>query len=143
MPPAEGIRKLGFHRWHERQLIESHVYLVTGFLSLIMVLACFEGFSFRAPGLKPFLLLAVMLGGAVLCVVSLRLYLSKLARAMELGEQAACGRCGSNGRLQVMGSTFAPAKPGEDEEADACAGSIDVECRKCGYRWTMGVRKAF
>jgi hypothetical protein len=36
---ALGIRKLGFERWFERQLIESHVYFVTSFLCLILVLA--------------------------------------------------------------------------------------------------------
>ena len=76
MTAADGIRKLGFRRWYERQLIESHVYLVTGFLSMIMVFACFEDFSLRAPGIKPFLMLALIMGGAVLCAVSLWRYLS-------------------------------------------------------------------
>jgi hypothetical protein len=60
MTPADGIRKLGFRRWHERQLIESHLYLVTGFLSMILMLACFETFSFRAPGVEPILTLGLM-----------------------------------------------------------------------------------
>lgn len=30
MEPAESIVRLGFSRWYERQLIESHAYLVTG-----------------------------------------------------------------------------------------------------------------
>ena len=38
MTPADGIRRLGFHRWYERQLIESHVYLVTGLLSRLATL---------------------------------------------------------------------------------------------------------
>ena len=57
--PADAIRKLGFKKWYERQLIESHVYLVTCFLCLILVVAVLEGFSFRAPGLQPLVTLAL------------------------------------------------------------------------------------
>jgi len=42
---AEGIRKTGFRRWYERQLIESHLYFVTAVLSLIVVGAGLEGFT--------------------------------------------------------------------------------------------------
>ena len=135
MTPADGIRRLGFHRWYERQLIESHVYLVTGLLSLVMVLACVEGFSFREPGVKPFLTLALMMGGLVLCWASVRRYLSLLTRANHLGEQSACSRCGSNGRLRVTGSSLVSGEPGEMDGE----GTIDVECRRCSYRWTMGL----
>ena len=37
MSPADGIRQLGFRRWYERQLIESHAYFLTCFLCMIMV----------------------------------------------------------------------------------------------------------
>ena len=37
MSPADGIRKLGFRRWYERQLIESHAYFLTCFLCMIKV----------------------------------------------------------------------------------------------------------
>lgn len=133
MTPADGIRRLGFHRWYERQLIESHVYLVTGLLSLVMVLACVEGFSFREPGLKPFLTLALMMGGLVLCGASVHRYLSMLTRANHLAEQSACGGCGSNGRLRVTGSRVVSGTSGEAEDE----GTIEVECRRCGHRWTM------
>ena len=39
---GEEIGRRGFRRWYERQLIESHAYLVTAFLSLILLLAGFE-----------------------------------------------------------------------------------------------------
>jgi hypothetical protein len=60
---ADNIRKRGFKKWYERQLIESHAYLVTCFLCMILVAALLEELSFRAPGLKPFLMLAVIAGG--------------------------------------------------------------------------------
>jgi len=129
MTCADGIRKYGFRRWYERQLIEGHVYLVTGLLSLIMVFACLEEFNFRAPGLKPLLMLAFMIGGAILCVASLRRYLFVLARTQQLAEQSICGRCGTYGRLQVNESTSSDREAGIE--------SLRVQCRQCGYEWTM------
>ena len=63
MNRAEGIRKLGFRRWYERQLIEGHAYLVTCFLCVIMIAACAEVFSFRAAGWEPLIMLALMMAG--------------------------------------------------------------------------------
>jgi hypothetical protein len=48
MELAEGIKKVGFRRWYERQLIESHAYLITGLLSSILVLGSIESLSSRA-----------------------------------------------------------------------------------------------
>jgi hypothetical protein len=49
MTSAEGISKHGFRGWYERQLIEGHVYFVTWFLSLILVVACPELIDWRQP----------------------------------------------------------------------------------------------
>ena len=59
----EGIRRLGFRRWYERQLIESHLFLVSGLLCLIAVMASLEDFSLQRPGwaLADILLLWVMI----------------------------------------------------------------------------------
>jgi hypothetical protein len=40
---ADDIRKLGFRRWYERQLLESHACLVTCFLCTILLAVCLEG----------------------------------------------------------------------------------------------------
>ena len=68
MELAEDISKIGFRRWYERQLIESHLFLVSCFLCLVMVLACLEGFSFRSPWLEFLLRLAAMIAGGVVCL---------------------------------------------------------------------------
>ena len=36
MDIVEGVRKLGFRKWYERQLIEAHAWLVTGFLAWLL-----------------------------------------------------------------------------------------------------------
>jgi len=35
--PADTIARIGFRRWHERQLLECHAWLVTGILCVLAV----------------------------------------------------------------------------------------------------------
>jgi len=63
LEPAAAIRKLGFKRWFERELIESHVYLVTCFLCLVLVVALFEQLGARTGGFERALMYAAMLAG--------------------------------------------------------------------------------
>jgi DNA-directed RNA polymerase subunit RPC12/RpoP len=102
-------------------------------MSMIMVLACSEGFNFRALGGKSLLMLLAILGGIVLCVVSLRLYLFILFRAEHLAEQSACGGCGSYGLLRITS-----AASGVEAEEE----TLGVQCRKCGHRWTIGLGRS-
>jgi hypothetical protein len=136
MTSADGIRKLGFRRWYERQLIESHAWLVTGLLSLILAIACFEEFSVRGPVVKALLMVAVIAGAGVLCLAAFRRYQFMLVRAERLAEQSTCGECGVYGRLRLIASRLAAAVPDVDgREPDE---ELTVECRKCGHQWTMG-----
>ena len=50
MELADDIRKRGFKKWYERQLIESHAYLVTCFLCMILVTALMEQSASARPG---------------------------------------------------------------------------------------------
>jgi hypothetical protein len=129
MKLAEGIRKIGFRRWYERQLIESHLYLVSCLLCLVMVMACLEGFSFRAPGLEPYLRLAAMVGGAALCMWALARYKAILDVAELAAERSVCEKCATYGILEVTG-----ARAGE---ADMVLTPTSVRCRKCGHEWTI------
>ena len=43
MKLAEGIRKHGFRKWYERELLQSHAHLVLTFLCAIGLFAAFEG----------------------------------------------------------------------------------------------------
>jgi hypothetical protein len=133
MELAEGIRKFGFRRWYERQLIESHIYLVTCFLCLVAVLACFEGFSLRAPGWETLMRFAAMAGGAGVCVWALRRYLALLDFAVRAAERSVCGRCETYGNLEVTG-----ARAGANDADPALRNALTgVRCRKCGNEWTI------
>jgi hypothetical protein len=133
MELAEGIRRLGFRRWYERQLIESHLYLVSCFLCLVVVLACFEGFSLRVPGSETILRLAGMLAGGALCVWTLRRYLAMLKFAVHAAERSICGSCETYGMLEVTGA-HAGISSADPTLHNALTG---VRCRKCGHEWII------
>ncbi|MBI3042361.1 MAG: hypothetical protein HYY78_06005 [Betaproteobacteria bacterium] len=133
MELAEGIRKIGFHRWYERQLTESHVYLVTSFLCLILVLACLEGFSFRTSGLEPLLRLGAMFAGGVVGIASLTRYTRMLGVAWRAAEHSICRKCSAYGALEVTSLRTGVSDPGSRPASPP----VGVRCRKCGHEWTI------
>ena len=140
MSRAEGIRKFGFRRWYERQLIEGHAYLVTCFLCMILIAACVEGFSLRAPGWQPLIMLALMLAGGFVCIASWRRYYVVLVRAEHTGEQSTCCECNTYGRFQVLEP--APANGRSfirhlARSADQTDPRLKVCCRQCGHEWMI------
>jgi len=133
--PADAIRKLGFKKWYERQLIESHAYLVTCFLCLILVVALLEDFSFRAPGLKPLATLALIGAGGMIGLFSLRRYGAIMGEAERLSGRSTCEGCGAYAKFEVVatGGSDGPSQIGDG----APATWLRVRCRKCGHDWTM------
>lgn len=129
MSVAGGIRKLGFRRWYERQLIEGHVYFVTGFLSGVMIMAGLEQLSVRGPPGQFQEMLALTVGGFFLAVWSLRRYHRILDRAEWHGEQSTCPQCKTYGALEVVESG--------GERADDTGEWLKVRCRRCDHRWHM------
>jgi hypothetical protein len=123
---AEGIRKTGFRRWYERQLIESHLYFVTAVLSLIVVGAGLEGFTADIQAWGRMLMLMLVAGGGVVSVWAFGRYQFMLARAVRAAERSTCSQCASYGVLEVVrhaGSETAPW--------------LRVRCRKCGHEWRI------
>ncbi len=134
MPVADHIRKLGFRRWHERQLIEAHASLVTAFLGVIMVAVCMDQFHWREAGIKPLIMLAVMAAGIALCFKTVAFYFKALFRAEHFAAQAVCGGCGVYGVIEVRTSSVLALQ----ELPDAASGDwLKVRCKKCGHDWTM------
>jgi hypothetical protein len=131
--PAEGIDKLGFRRWYERELIEGHVYLVTCVLCLILVAACLEQLDWRGPGTALLLPLAGLIFGGVLCLRSLRRYGFLLARAEHFGAQSNCARCATYGLLKITatGDAATSGSPAAD------TAWLRVQCKKCGHEWRI------
>lgn len=122
------IRKLGFRRWHERQLIEAHAWLVTSFLALILAMALFENHDQTAQlGQR----LPMLFGAVFSCLgawSAYRRYFMTLQRAELLGEGATCPKCGAYGKLDVD-------EVGENDAGDVTR--ISACCRKCARHWQI------
>lgn len=137
MELSEGIRKIGFRRWYERQLIESHLFLISGFLCLITVIACLEGFSLRTPWWETLLRLSAMVGGGAICMWTVRCYLTMLDFAEYAAERSVCEKCAAYRGLELSGAIASRTETrGEDEEG--ALPPLGVRCRKCGHEWTIG-----
>jgi ribosomal protein L40E len=130
--PADDIRKRGFKKWYERQLIESHAYLVTCFLCMILVAAMLEELNFRAPGVKLALSLAWIAAGGAIGLFSWLRYRSLMVAAEKLGDRSVCEQCHAYAKFDIVESGGSRATP---------EGALDpwlkVRCRKCGHGWTM------
>ena len=81
--PARSIGKLGFRKWYERRLIESHAWLITCFLCALGIAASLEGLSFRRPDAL-FTLLFVFVAGLV-CWHALKRYRVIMQEITALG----------------------------------------------------------
>jgi hypothetical protein len=133
---ADDIRRLGFRRWYERQLLESHAYLVTAFLALILLLAGIESMEFarRSP---PFYV--ALLGGAaaagVLTYVGWRRFNVLLARAELFAEGASCPRCQTWGKFDVLAEEQAAD---DDPPESGRPHWLRVKCQQCGRDWRIG-----
>lgn len=130
MTPADGIRKLGFRRWYERQLIECHAYFVTCFLCMLLVACMMEGFSLRGEGLRSLVILATLFGSVLVGVAAYTRYMKVLDRAERIAEHSTCSSCSTYGRLMILHAG------GNHDSADE-SGWMRVQCRKCGHQWTI------
>jgi hypothetical protein len=132
MELSQGIRKIGFRRWYERQLIESHLYLISGVLALFMAIACLEDFGIRKPAWETLLRLAAMAAGTGACLWTFRRYLQMLAVAEHAAERSVCEKCKTYRGLELT----ARAAPAVEAEEGVLA-PVGVRCRKCGHEWTI------
>ncbi|MDQ2962640.1 MAG: hypothetical protein M3R31_05695 [Pseudomonadota bacterium] len=129
MPLDVAIRKQGFRRWYERQLFESHAYLVTGLLALIMTAIALEVIEFRQSAAGLLLLLIVAASGGTLCLFAWGRFHRLLARAEHVAGQARCPRCDVYGKFGIVSVRDSL------EAVDGCA--LQVRCVKCDHEWTI------
>ena len=138
MDPAASIRKLGFRRWYERQLIVCHAALVTCLLCGLTFAAMIEQVSFTRIGWRPLVDLFIMAGAGALGWYAWRRYITVLQRAEHYGEYSNCPACDCYGRFDIEAS-------GLDTYPDAAAQAVAplesawmrVRCRKCANVWRM------
>lgn len=120
---SDGIRRVGFRKWYERELLSSHAHLVLALLSMIGMVASIEAFSEASLAEKMMDGMFVIVCAAI-GLWSLRRYLYLMMRAEGVAHQASCGDCGSYGRFKVVGPDIHP-------------GETQVCCNKCAHQWTI------
>ncbi len=124
MKLAEGLRKHGFRKWYERQLLQSHAHMVLTFLCAIGIFAAMEAASqFHSLGDQFTNGMAVLLCTGI-GLWALRRYLFLLTHAEAVAHQADCPQCGTYGRLTLV-------------RCDAAGEEVDVCCRKCSHQWRI------
>ncbi len=118
---ADGVRRVGFRKWYERELLSSHAHLVLLVLSTVGLLGSFEAMRGASAGELVldvvFVLLCVAIG-----LWALRRYLFLLTRAEGVANQASCGGCGEYGRFKVVGGGL--------DAPEVC-------CNKCKHQWVI------
>jgi hypothetical protein len=126
MKAVKSIRRLGFRKWYERELLQSHLHLVLLLLSTLALVGAAEVISERPAAGTQLAMVACFVVSALIAVWSLRRYLFLLNHAEYVADQAVCAQCDSYGKWDVTGEQPAVARMG-------------VCCRKCGNRWEIGL----
>ncbi len=127
--PAQGIARLGFRTWYERQLIESHVYFITGFLCAVLIMALMEDLNLRRPEPLSLTSLAMIMVALLIGALAIHRYLRMLGRAEMLAEQCVCPGCAIYGLIRVLEAGVV--------EADEHPQWIRVSCKKCDRQWRI------
>ena len=124
MELAEGIRRHGFRKWYERELLRSHAHLaavIVCTLGLMMALEASSRFRSLTDQLVDFAAAGLCAGAGLW---ALRRYLYLLMRAETIANQADCPRCKAYGRLDLTG----PARN---------TAAVTVRCRGCAQEWDI------
>lgn len=122
MNAVKSIRRLGFRKWYERELLQSHANLVLLLLASLGLLGAAEAYSRSAPLLDQLQVVAAALVSAAIGVLSLRRYLYLLNHAEFVANQADCAHCGTYARWNLLD------EPGDGQR-------IRVRCRQCSHEW--------
>ena len=123
---SDGIRRHGFRKWYERELLQSHAHLALTFLCAVGLFAAVEAaMHFTAWTDRAIDALAILISGAI-GVWALRRYLYLLMHAEHVANQADCPQCGTYARFSLVEGT--PATTGL---------SVTVCCRQCAHQWSI------
>lgn len=125
MAVPDDIRRRGFRKWYERELLRGHSHLVLLLLCAVAALGAVEAFG--QAGSEKLLMAASLLVAAGLGAWAMRRYLYFLLRAEAIANQATCPACKAYARFAVE-----PSAAGGDP-----TDSLSVCCRRCGHRWQI------
>jgi len=116
--PARSIEKLGFKRWYERQLLESHAWLVSCILCALAVCAVLELVGLRVSSAAGVVTLFFVYVAGVVGWHSLKRYRAIMGEAERLSEQSTCKCCQTYAAFDLIAEH-----------------PLSARCRKCGNEW--------
>jgi hypothetical protein len=137
MDIVEGVRKLGFRKWHERQLIEAHAWLITGFLALILAFTLLVLRNDLTGAGQRLLMLAVAVAAAAGCILAWLRYHRMLEATVLAADLAVCPHCGTYGRLSVVRSIDQSEAAVAQQPILADLPHLQVRCRQCAGEWRL------
>lgn len=120
---SRSLRRHGFRKWYERELLSGHAHMVLALLAVIGLMASIEAFD-GADMAGKLLDVSLVIVSAAIGLWALRRYLFLLMHAEEVANQAHCSQCQAYGRLEPTGEVQ------ED-------GLTSVRCRGCGHHWSI------
>ena len=124
MTAAKTIRRLGFRKWYERELLHSHANLVLLLLATVGLLSSAEVYSASLPLREQIEVLVGAAASALIGLLALRRYLYLLNHAEYVADQAICRQCDTYARWELL-------------EERAAGAQLRVGCRHCGHRWEI------
>lgn len=119
MEPADGIARLGFRKWYERQLIEGHLWLVTCVLCMVLVASLMEMMQVRESAEALLAKGAIVFVSGAVAVVAWQRYRAVMDVAERLAERSTCPGCGTYARFRIV------------------SGAMQVRCRRCEREWRL------
>ena len=120
--PADSIRRVGFRKWYERQLLSSHAHMVLGFLSAVALVGSVEAYRNSVADAGLYALFVVVC--AAVGAWAMRRYSFLMMRAEDTANQANCPDCGDYGRFKIV-------------RARGAQQDLDVRCGKCSREWVI------
>lgn len=136
MKLAEDIRRLGFKRWYERILIQSHVYLVLAIVGLIVFFGGMEMLLGPLTGVRMFIGVVATVAGGIATVTGVQQYAKMMIFAHRLSDRATCEGCGVYAAFQLLDAGPRSAKPADDQQQLSSVW-LKVKCDRCGHEWTL------
>lgn len=118
------LRKYGFRKWYERELLAGHAHLVLTFMCLVGVFAAFEAFSVSTSKADRLIDAAAIAACMAIGVWALRRYLYLLMHAESAARQAVCPACKAYGRFHV-------------DREDSEHAPLQVRCKGCNQSWQI------
>jgi hypothetical protein len=126
MNAARKIQRIGFRKWYERELLQSHAYLVLLLLSTLGLLGSAEAYGLHLALSSQLLVLACATASALIGFWALRRYLYLLKHAEFVADQAVCRACQTYARWEILEEV---AQPAQDR--------LRVRCKRCSHVWLI------